>query len=115
MRLAIITYGLGVLGGGLLGLAAWQYFGTIESVSFTVFFSVALTFLAHRSLIERKQVRTCPKCKEWWNVDRINRFDSSDRLVPPAIGNNVSVIYKLSCNQCGHSWDVLHYEENGYS
>jgi hypothetical protein len=111
MRMFIIIYGLGLLLGTPLVLITLHYWPSANP-GIVATFAFVIVFLVHLSLSERKQTRTCPKCGEWWRVDRINRFDSSDLLLPPAIGSDISVIYKLKCKHCGHSWDVLTYETN---
>ena len=114
MRLILIIYGLGLLIGTPLVLITLHYW-TSANPPAVVSFAVMIVFVIHLSLSERKQTRTCPKCGEWWSVDKVNRFDSTDCLLPPAIGTNISVIYKLKCKRCGHSWEVLTYETNDAS
>ncbi len=109
MRMMYIIYGSGLLIGGFSVLITLQV-GTPINAAFIAFFSLVATFLLHTNLSERKETRTCPKCREWWEVEKVNRLDSSDILLPPAIGDNVSVVYKFQCKRCNHSWDVLTYE-----
>ena len=111
MRTFLIIYGLGLLLGTPLVLITLHYWPSANP-SVVASFALVIVFLVHLGVSERKQTRTCPKCGEWWSVDRVNRLDSSDQLLPPAIGNNISVVYKLKCKRCEHSWDVLTYETN---
>jgi hypothetical protein len=114
MRMTVIIYGLGLLVGTSVVLITLHY-GTTTNATFVAVFLMVIVFGIHMDLIKRKQTRTCPKCGEWWKVEKINRLDSSAILLPTLIGNDISVVYQLRCKRCNHSWDVLTYETRDMS